>query len=596
MASSILLLEQDANLASELQGGLRRLGYEVTALRDGRTGLARAVSQRFDVIVVSAELPGMNGFRVCNRIKKDANAQRIPLILIGGVLSELDAHRKLPTRAQSYLERPIRLDEVVVSVRKLLEERVEANVTIADPVEIEPAPISQPIYVEDPASVAARERLVKELAAAQQRLSTLEDLRRRVTEHEKTTQRLTKELAEARAQLTKDEAQKVELAKLRTTVADTKNKWEGEKRALAEAKKKIEALTNEAEATKADHATRVASIEQALAAADDEKMAVNKRAEGLARELDELRQKSNEERQALMRTLRDEIRADHEAQISALKTENEWEVSALGALLDQERAEAKHVRTANEDALRTAQAEYKGAIEALENALANEQQLRAVEVDKVKRTQTKLAEIESALGAVRRKRTELEETHKATVRELAAKYEVKRAALEAKLAQVSGTQSTQDEAVSQLRNRHGAELAAARLEQTGRMANLERRVEELTAQLATTRENLDHERRDRLVEEAETQDRFDALESAVAAKNTEIERLGHELEVARAEVPQLEAEIVVLRSELVNLRRQADQEAVAAQVATDQLSKNRVLLDRAKQALEGVDSRDDSKE
>jgi len=46
----------------------------------------------------------------------------------------------------------------------------------------------------------------------------------------------------------------------------------------------------------------------------------------------------------------------------------------------------------------------------------------------------------------------------------------------------------------------------------------------------------------------------------------------------------------------VNLRRQADQEAVAAQVATDQLSKNRVLLDRAKQALEGVDSRDDSKE
>src|SRR5580765_4269268 len=105
MPAKVLLLEEDPTLATELQRRLKELGCEVTLLGDGRTGLARAVSDRFDLILLSAELPGMNGFRVCNRIKKDQRANAVPLFLMGATAAhEFKAHEQLPTHAESYFQ------------------------------------------------------------------------------------------------------------------------------------------------------------------------------------------------------------------------------------------------------------------------------------------------------------------------------------------------------------------------------------------------------------------------------------------------------------------------------------------------------------
>ena len=65
MPTRVLLLEEDATYARELLHGLSEAGIEVTLARDGDAGLARAVAERFDALVVSAELPGINGFRLC---------------------------------------------------------------------------------------------------------------------------------------------------------------------------------------------------------------------------------------------------------------------------------------------------------------------------------------------------------------------------------------------------------------------------------------------------------------------------------------------------------------------------------------------------
>src|SRR5438445_9489174 len=102
MAARVLLVEEDSTTANELSGSLRAIGCEVTRTEDGPTGLVRAVTERFDVILVSAELRGTSGFRVCNRIKKDPDARSTPLFVMGASRDQVEAHRALATQADRY--------------------------------------------------------------------------------------------------------------------------------------------------------------------------------------------------------------------------------------------------------------------------------------------------------------------------------------------------------------------------------------------------------------------------------------------------------------------------------------------------------------
>src|SRR5687768_8505745 len=100
----ILILENDTDIAQDLDRAFRGLGCDVVVLVDGDEGLARAVSDEFCVIVVSAELPGTNGFRLCNRIKNDPIAKRVPLFLLSSRSSAemFERHQQLPTHADGY--------------------------------------------------------------------------------------------------------------------------------------------------------------------------------------------------------------------------------------------------------------------------------------------------------------------------------------------------------------------------------------------------------------------------------------------------------------------------------------------------------------
>lgn len=114
----VLLLEDDQTHGSVLARELVERGCDVVSETDGATGLVRAVSEPFDAVVVSAEMPGMNGFRVCSRIKQDMGTRAVRVLLVG-TDAQFDAHRKLPTRADAYFERPVRVDDVMNAVALL---------------------------------------------------------------------------------------------------------------------------------------------------------------------------------------------------------------------------------------------------------------------------------------------------------------------------------------------------------------------------------------------------------------------------------------------------------------------------------------------
>src|ERR1035441_10195685 len=82
MSTKVLVFESDAAFAGELRSELGKLGCEIQIVDDGNVGLQQAASDRPDLILLSIELPRMNGFSVCNKLKKDANLKDVPLIIM----------------------------------------------------------------------------------------------------------------------------------------------------------------------------------------------------------------------------------------------------------------------------------------------------------------------------------------------------------------------------------------------------------------------------------------------------------------------------------------------------------------------------------
>src|SRR5450755_2546071 len=115
MSIKVLVFESDAAFAGELRNELGHLGCTTIVVDDGNVGLQQAAAERPDLILLSIELPRMNGFSVCNKLKKDPNLKDVPLIIMSSESSDetFEQHKKLRTRAEAYVHKPIAFGELL---------------------------------------------------------------------------------------------------------------------------------------------------------------------------------------------------------------------------------------------------------------------------------------------------------------------------------------------------------------------------------------------------------------------------------------------------------------------------------------------------
>lgn len=109
MSQRILLIESDTGFAQEVRHGFEGLGATVEVAGDGPSGLDAAQRERPDLILLSVELPAMNGFLVCKKFKKDDSLREIPLMILSSESSDetFENHRKLKIHAEEYLHKPV---------------------------------------------------------------------------------------------------------------------------------------------------------------------------------------------------------------------------------------------------------------------------------------------------------------------------------------------------------------------------------------------------------------------------------------------------------------------------------------------------------
>src|SRR5580698_5745363 len=119
MLNKVLVFESDPAFAAELRSEFAHLGCSTTVVDDGNVGLQQASSDRPDLILLSIELPRVNGFSVCNKLKKDPGLKDVPLIIMSSESSDetFEQHKKLRTRAEDYVHKPVAFGELLQHIQ-----------------------------------------------------------------------------------------------------------------------------------------------------------------------------------------------------------------------------------------------------------------------------------------------------------------------------------------------------------------------------------------------------------------------------------------------------------------------------------------------
>jgi two-component system OmpR family response regulator len=116
-AMQILLIEDDARVAAFIEKGLREEGHLVRHEADGRTGLLRASSEEYDVIILDRMLPTIDGLRILQTIRSTGD---VTPVLILSALGDTDERvRGLRAGGDDYLAKPFALSELVARVEAL---------------------------------------------------------------------------------------------------------------------------------------------------------------------------------------------------------------------------------------------------------------------------------------------------------------------------------------------------------------------------------------------------------------------------------------------------------------------------------------------
>ncbi len=123
MRKSVLIVEDDQDIAHLVALHLKDIECEVETVADGKAGLERAQEGEHDLIILDLMLPGIDGLEICRRVR--SRADYTPILMLTARTSEFDRVLGLELGADDYLTKPFSVLELVARVKALFR-RMEA--------------------------------------------------------------------------------------------------------------------------------------------------------------------------------------------------------------------------------------------------------------------------------------------------------------------------------------------------------------------------------------------------------------------------------------------------------------------------------------
>jgi two-component system alkaline phosphatase synthesis response regulator PhoP len=133
--AQILLVEDEANLRGSLAFILEREGFTVIAAGSGEEALTAARANPPDVVVLDINLPGIDGFETCERLRRDPTTRGSRVIMISARGGVDDVVHGFETRADDYVTKPFHPRVLLARIQALLRRdgptRTDARIEVA---------------------------------------------------------------------------------------------------------------------------------------------------------------------------------------------------------------------------------------------------------------------------------------------------------------------------------------------------------------------------------------------------------------------------------------------------------------------------------
>ena len=125
--AKIILVEDEINIASFIERGLREFGHEVSVVYDGNAGWELLQNESFDLLILDIIMPGMNGLELC-RMYRQRFGYHSPVVMLTALGTTDDIVKGLDAGADDYLVKPFSFQELEARIKALLRRSKEIPV------------------------------------------------------------------------------------------------------------------------------------------------------------------------------------------------------------------------------------------------------------------------------------------------------------------------------------------------------------------------------------------------------------------------------------------------------------------------------------
>ncbi len=123
--AKILLVDDDPDFVEATKVVLESQPYRVITALSGGEGLKKAREEKPDLVLLDIIMPGVDGFQVCQQLKKDPHLAQIPVIMITSfsekyVETSLGVSQGLTLEAEDFIDKPVAPTELLIRIEKWL--------------------------------------------------------------------------------------------------------------------------------------------------------------------------------------------------------------------------------------------------------------------------------------------------------------------------------------------------------------------------------------------------------------------------------------------------------------------------------------------
>ncbi len=127
--STVLIVEDDLDIADMLNAYFRVQGYEVLTVNWGEDGIRSCLTHAPDLVILDIRLPDIDGFEVAKRLRSNRKTKDIPIIFLTEKRERSDRLKGLELRADDYITKPFDIQELRLRVRNAIQRSRQGSLT-----------------------------------------------------------------------------------------------------------------------------------------------------------------------------------------------------------------------------------------------------------------------------------------------------------------------------------------------------------------------------------------------------------------------------------------------------------------------------------